>query len=167
MIDFCSYGAIVSRWFLGEQAKSALGLRANLNSPWSDADDYGIILARFSKAVGIFEGSWTTLEPGGPGGPVVYGTEGTLIVDEWCDQPAVKVLKGRGQVARYDGLALPQGRATVAEEFIRHLETGEPLHPTLDMCFNAESMAILQAGLRSAASGRLEEVLVSTEQQSR
>jgi predicted dehydrogenase len=161
MIDFCSYGAIVSRWFLGEQAEAAWGVRANLNSPWSKADDYGTILARFSSAIGIFEGSWTTLDPGVPGGPVVYGAEGTLIVDEWCDQPTVKVLKGRGQTARYDGLALPEGRRTVAEAFIHHLETGEPLHPTLEPDFNAEVMAIIEAGVRSAASGRLEEVPVS------
>jgi hypothetical protein len=50
---------------------------------------------------------------------------------------------------------LPQGRATIAEEIIHHLETGEPLHPTLQTALNLEVMAILDAGLRSAASGRL------------
>jgi len=158
MIDFCSYGAIVARWFLGEPAQAVLGLRTNLNSPWSDADDYGTIIARFSKAVGIFEGSWTTLEPGVPGGPVVYGTDGTLIVDEACDAPSVKVLKPRGQAVSYEGLELPEGRRTVAEAFIHHLESGQPLHPTLDPRFNAEVMAIIEAGMRSAASGQLEQV---------
>ena len=158
MIDFCSYGAIISRWFIGEQAVAAFGMRGNLKSQWSDADDNGTILARFSNAIGIFEGSWTTLEPAGPGGPVVYGTEGTMVVNEWGEQPAVKVMKGRGQTTSYGGVALPKGRQNVAEELIHHLETGEPLHPTLDMRFNAEAMAILDAGLRSASSGRLEVV---------
>jgi hypothetical protein len=44
----------------------------------------------------------------------------------------------------------------VAGEFIHHLETGEPLHPTLEMMFNLEAMAILDAGMRSTASGKLE-----------
>ena len=48
------------------------------------------------------------------------------------------------------------GRATLAEEFIHHLETGEPLHPTLDMHQNLEVMAILDAGIRSANSGQVE-----------
>jgi predicted dehydrogenase len=158
MIDFCSYGAIISRWFLGEPAQAVLGLRSNLHSPWSEADDNGVILARFSKAVGTFQGSWTTLEPGVTGGPIVYGTEGTLVVDEWGEPPGIKVLQGRGQTRSCDGLALPQGRQTVAEEFIHHLETGAPLHPTLDLPLNTDAMAILDAGLRSAASGKLEAV---------
>lgn len=39
---------------------------------------------------------------------------------------------------------------------IYHLETGEPLHPTLDMMQNLEVMAILDAGIRSAESGKVE-----------
>ncbi len=35
---------------------------------------------------------------------------------------------------------------------------GEPLHPTLEMAFNLEIMAILDAGARSASNGRLEMV---------
>ncbi len=158
MVDFCSYGAIISRWFIGEQAVAAVGMRANLNSRWSDADDNGTVIARFSNAIGVFEGSWTTLEQGVPGGPIVYGTEGTMVVDEWGDQAAVKVMKPRGQTTFYEGVALPDGRQTVAEELIHHLETGEPLHLTLDMRFNAEVMAILDAGVRSAYSGKLEVV---------
>jgi predicted dehydrogenase len=158
MTDFCSYGAIVSRWFLGEPAQAAFGLRANLNSPWADAEDNGVIIARFAKAMGVFGGSWTTLEPGVTGGPIVYGTEGTLVVDEWGAQPGVKVMKGRSQTTSYEGLALPHGRQNVAEEFIHHLETGEALHPALDVPLNLEAMAILGAGQRSAASGKLEMV---------
>ena len=156
MIDFCSYGAMVSRWFIGQPAVAAIGLRANLRSQWSDADDNGLIIARFPKAIGVCEGSWTTLEPGAPGGPIVYGAEGTLVVDERREQPAVMVIKGRGQTSSYEGVALGPNRQTVAEELVHHLETGEPLHPTLDARFNLEAMAILDAGVRSAASGMLE-----------
>jgi hypothetical protein len=36
---------------------------------------------------------------------------------------------------------------------VHHLDTGEALHPTLEMENNLEYMAILDAGLRSARSG--------------
>ena len=55
-----------------------------------------------------------------------------------------------------EGDPLPVGRATLAEEFFHHLKTGEPLHPTLDPSLNLETMAILDAGIRSAASGQVE-----------
>lgn len=158
MIDFCSYGAMLSRWFIGEQAVAATGLRANLKSQWCSADDYGVMLARFPNAVGIFEGSWTTLAPGVSGGPIVFGTEGTLVVDEWGSKPSVQVTGPDGQTIHYDGTSLKAGHRNVAEVFIRHLETGDPLHTLLDIDFNIEAMAILDAGIRSASSGKLEAV---------
>ncbi len=42
-----------------------------------------------------------------------------------------------------EGEPLPEGRATLGEEVIHHLETGEPLHPTLQVQHNLEAMAIL------------------------
>jgi hypothetical protein len=45
----------------------------------------------------------------------------------------------------------------VAKEAIHHFETGEPLHPTLTVPINIDAMAILDAGIRSAASGKLEQ----------
>ncbi|HUX86992.1 MAG TPA: hypothetical protein VMW65_08320, partial [Chloroflexota bacterium] len=54
------------------------------------------------------------------------------------------------------GDPLPVGRDTIAKEIIHHLETGEPVHPTLEAQFNLEAEAILDAGIRSAQSGKLE-----------
>ncbi|MGQ9608896.1 MAG: hypothetical protein ACUVWN_06330, partial [bacterium] len=56
----------------------------------------------------------------------------------------------------YESEPLPEGRQNVAEEFIHHLDTGEPLHPTLEMMFNLDVMAILDAGIRSTISGKME-----------
>ena len=53
---------------------------------------------------------------------------------------------------------MPQGRSTIAEEMLRHLETGETLHPLLDVPINLAAMAILDAGIRSARSGKAEPV---------
>ena len=167
LLDYCCYGACLSRWLLGEPAMAAMGMRGNFNSPFGDAEDNAVITVRFPNALAILEGSWTTLHPGVSTGPIAYGTEGTLVAQRAIDpetgerRGVVKVYTSRG----YDpdkpddivaGDPLPAGRATLAEEFIHHLETGDPLHPTVDMGFNLEAMAILDAGARSAASGKLE-----------
>lgn len=157
-IDFCSYGAVISRWFLGEQAESVLGLQANLNSPWSEADDTGTLLVRFPSAVGLFEGSWATKAPGIASGPIVYGSEGTLVVEESGTNPAVRFISASGRVTEHRGLELQEERKDVAHVFIDTLESGAPLHPTLDPRFNLDAMAILDAGLRSIGSGRAEVV---------
>ena len=156
LIDYCCYGALLSRWYIGEQATAALGMRANLDSQWGDADDNAVVVVRFPTAMALLEGSWTTVAHGVPTGPIIYGTTGTLVVDSEEGRPIVRIERGRAQPEIHEPEALPAHRSTIAAELIHHLETGEPLHPTLDVPVNLEVTAILEAGLRAADSGRLE-----------
>lgn len=158
MLDYCCYGCCVSRWLIGEQATAALGLKANLASQWGDAEDNAVMLARFPKALGLFEGSWSTLDHGGRKGMVVYGTTGTLIPDDLAGKPVVRIERGGDRTEHIPAEPLPQGRHTLAHEVFGHLEGRHALHPTLEMAFNLDVMAILDAGLRSSRSGKLEAV---------
>jgi len=158
MLDYCCYGAMVSRWYIGEQAVSAIGMKCNLNSQWADGDDNGAMIVRFPSAMGLYEGSWTTWDHGVPYGPIVYGTEGVLVVEGKDGKRIVRMEKGHGRTTIFPALPLPKDRDQVSKEFIHHLKTGQPVHPTLDMMLNLEVMAILDAGLRSTVSGKLETV---------
>lgn len=158
LLDFACYGAMVARWLVGEPAVAAFGMRANLNSQWGDAEDNAALLIRFPRAMANVEGSWTTWDHGGPGGPIVYGETGTLVADRNDGEPVVRLERGHGQTIIYECELLPEGRGNVAEELIHHLETGEPIHPMLEAGFNVEVMAILDGAMRSAASGKLEAV---------
>ncbi|MCU0522577.1 MAG: Gfo/Idh/MocA family oxidoreductase [Anaerolineae bacterium] len=158
MLDYCCYGAMVARWYIGEQAIAALGMKANLNSHWGDADDNAVMLVRFPGAIALLEGTWTTWDHGVPAGPIIYGTTGTMVADRKGIEQLVRVERGHGQTEIYTPDPLPAGRDDVAAEIVHHLETGEPVHQTLEMMFNLEAMAILDAGVRSAVTGRLEGV---------
>ncbi|MDI7277505.1 MAG: Gfo/Idh/MocA family oxidoreductase [Anaerolineae bacterium] len=157
LLDYCCYGACLARWFIGQPAVAALGMRGNLTSQYGDADDNAVMAVRFPRALAVLEATWTTWHSGVPTGPIVYGTRGTLVTDHEVVEVYTTRGHGRSQPDRVvEGEPLPEGRATPAEEFIHHLETGEPLHPTLQMEHNVEVMAVLDAGIRSAASGKLE-----------
>jgi len=165
LLDYCCYGACLSRWYIGEPAVAALGIRTNMTSHYGDADDNAVITVRFPDAMAILEGTWTTWHVGVPTGPIIYGTQGTLVVTgkqvNGQYQSFVEVYTSRDRAVGdpdelVEGGTLPEGRETLAKEFIHHLETGEPLHPTLEMQFNLEAMAILDAGIRSSISGKLE-----------
>ena len=163
MLDFCCYGAMIARWFVGEPAVAAVGMRANLNSPFGDADDNGAMIVRFPSAMGIFEGTWTTWDHGVGGGPVVYGTEGTLVMETRDGKPVVREEHGSaGKTTVHKVRPLPKGRHDIAHEYVHHLETGDAVHPTLDIPVNLDAMAILDAGVRSADSGKLEPVQSGT-----
>ena len=155
LLDYCCYGACLSRWFFGMKAVSAYGLKANFNSPYGDAEDYATITARFPGGVAILEGSWTTRNTGVPSGPILFGFEGTIV----ADNNEVRVYKTRHTDkpdAVYTPDPLPVGRATLGEEVLHHFDTGEPLHPTLAFDLNYDAMQILDAGIRSAESGKME-----------
>lgn len=156
LIDYCCYGALVSRWYLGEQATAVMGVRANLDSQWGDADDNAILVVRYPTALALLEGSWTTWEHGVATGPIVYGTEGTLVVDAYSANPDIRVHRSNGETMSHAPDPLPTDRDNVAKEMIHHLDTGEPLHPTLQLPLNLEVMAILDAGIRAATSQKLE-----------
>ncbi|MCB9151611.1 MAG: Gfo/Idh/MocA family oxidoreductase [Caldilineaceae bacterium] len=157
MLDYCCYGSMLSRWYIGEQAQAAVGMRANLNSSWGDADDNAAMIVRFPHALALLEASWTTRAHGVSPGPIVYGTQGTLIIER-KEQQVVRLETGKEAGKEFALDALPSGRATIAEELIHHLDTGDDLHPTLQLGLNLEVMAILDAGVRAADSGQLEMV---------
>ena len=159
LLDYCCYGACLSRWFIDEPAQAAIAIKANMTSHYGDGDDNAVITVRFPKAIAILEGTWTTWHSGVESGPIIYGTKGTIV----ATTAGIKVYTTRSyEVGEPDqiieGDPLPEGRSNLAEEFIHHIETGEPLHVTLGPEFNLEAMAILDAGIRSAASGKMEMV---------
>jgi predicted dehydrogenase len=155
LLDYCCYGACLARWFIGEPARAAVGYTANLASPYGDAEDNAVITVRFSSALALLEATWSCVDHGMPTGPILYGDAGTMTLDSG----GVRLIQGKGAEPRLvPGDPLPAGRANLAEEFIHHLATGEPLHETLRPDFNLEAQAILEAGIRSAESGRLEAV---------
>lgn len=159
LLDYCCYGACLARWYVGEPAVAAQGLAANLASPYGAVDDNAVITARFPGALAILEATWTTVDHGVPTGPILYGTTGTLVVERRGARQVVRLARGGGDPPEELAAApLPAGRETIAQEVRRHLQTGEPVHPTLEARFNLEAMALLDAGIRSAASGRLEPV---------
>lgn len=155
MLDFCCYGALLARWYIDQAAVAAVAMRANLSSPWGDADDNGAILVRFPEAMALLEGSWTTLDHGVPTGPIVYGTSGTLVLDGGASQ-TIRLERGHGQTMTFEPPPLPEGKADIAQALIHHLETGDPLHPTLQVALNLQVIAILDAAVRSAENAKVE-----------
>ena len=53
MLDYCCYGSLVARWLVGEQATGVMGMQANLNSQWGDAEDNAAMIVRFPHAMAL------------------------------------------------------------------------------------------------------------------
>ena len=154
MLDYCCYGCLLAQWFVGQDAASVMGMRANLNSEWGDADDSAAMIVRFPSAMATLEGTWATFHQGLPGGPVLYGSEGTMLQT----QAGITIYSPDGAERVVGAPPLPEGRDSIAAEYAHHKLTGEPPYLLVEREYNLRAMAMLDAGLRSSASGRLEPV---------
>ncbi len=152
LLDYCCYGACISRWILDESPQAVMGMAANFTSLWGDADDNAALIVRFPSAMAILESTWNCVHHGVSSRHLIYGSEGTIAMVPG----GVQVFKDRGEGELRKPQPLPENRNTMAKELIHHLETGDPIHPTLDAPVNIDAMAVLDAGLRSAESGQLE-----------
>ena len=156
VLDYCCYGACMAPWFLNSEPVSAYGLKANFDSPYASAEDYAEITVRFPRGVAILEGSWTTVNTGIPNGPILYGTEGTMVVNQ---SGAIEIYCTRHAEAPdrvIEPMPLPDGRDNLGREVLHHLDTGEELFQLLELKTNLSAISILDAGSRSAESGKME-----------
>ena len=157
LLDYCCYGACLSRWFFGKKAIGAFGMKANFTSHFGDVEDNAAIVVRFPNGMAILEGSWSTVSNGGKEeGLKIFGTKGTITIVSRDTLYVYKEYASEKPTKVFDGLSLPSESNTPAKNLINHLEKGEPLHPTLDLEINLDAMAILEAGIRSSKSGKME-----------
>lgn len=156
MLDFCCYGAMSCNWLVGQKATSVMGMRCNTNSQWANADDNAAMLVSYPGCLAVLEGSWTVPAGINAMGPELYGSEGMAYCDLAKEGVVVRINDFYGRQTALPPLQpLPHMR-NVTTAVAHHLETGEPLPGFLDIDVNIEVLAILDAGVRSANSGKLE-----------
>lgn len=153
MADYCCYGSMLSCLFVGEKAVAAAGMRLNSITTMGDAEDNAVMIVRFPRCYAVLEATWTTYDHTFKS-PIIYGTKGAIV----CDYKTGKVqfYHTDGFIEDIENEPLPPHLADVSEAYVHYMDTGEPLHITLQPAFNLDALAILDAGIRSADSGKVE-----------
>jgi predicted dehydrogenase len=114
-------------------------------------DDNGILLLRYPQALCRLEMTWTEAVSGRPAHDIaVYGTEGTLVVgaEVWLYTRR----KPEGACVPLDDL--PRGEGDPFEYFARCIHRGEDPQGLCSPDLGRAAQEIMEAGLRSATSGR-------------
>ena len=153
MADYCCYGAMVSYWMIGKNAVAAMGMRSNSIHTLGDAEDNAAILVRYPSCYAVLEGTWTTYDHTFKS-PIIYGTKGALVGDYKTGK--VQLYHTDGTVEDIVNDEMPEQLKDVAYAYVHHMDTGEPLHCTAQLEYNLNAIAILDAGIRSADSGKIE-----------
>ncbi len=156
LLDYACYGAALTTWFFGKQAERVCGIRKNFCLPGLDVEDFSAMILDFGDGVGLLEGSWSTFNCGEvPSGPIVHGTEGTIVCDR--HSTVLKYYTGRAHnnVPPTEIIECPRvdPANTLGRNIVNHLTKGTPLHPLLGLRQNVAVMAALDAGRKSADNG--------------
>ena len=156
MLDFCCYGAMACNFLAGQKAQGVMGMRINSMSPWGDADDNAAMIVRYPELMAVLEGSWTIPVGGTRPAPTLYGTE---AMAECRDAEGGVEITVRDFYGHTKILPIRKPHPywkNMPCAYAHHRLTGEPMPRVLSIQENLDVLAILDAGVRSAESGRAE-----------
>jgi len=88
LMDYCCYGAALARHLLGQPSR-VVGVAGRLQKDYITLDDNAVIIMQWPRALAISEASWTQIGHLTSYVTVIYGSEGTLVVER---EPGGRVL---------------------------------------------------------------------------
>ena len=151
-MDYCCYGAVLARVLLGKpQSVSAMGGR--LVKQEIDVDDNAILIMRYPQAMAVSEGSWTQQGSLTAYSTVIYGTEGTLMLEP---RHGGRLLLATADCPAGAEVTLPEQPPelrTATDHFVASINNSTPFCALCHDENGCDTQIILDAGARSLDSG--------------
>lgn len=157
-LDIGCYGCMYSRWFQPEPACGVQALAMNLGTPEADCPDNVALLIRYPHAMTTAEGTWTVPQAAIPGGPTAFCRDGVIFYVRENGGLRLRAVDRLGNPLEIPVLELPDRFRNMAWHYAAHRMEGTPFHPTVTLEQNVQVLALLDAAMASARSGREEPV---------
>lgn len=150
--DFCGYGAALTVQMMGMPVK-VFGLAANFVKPFLEGPDNGILVMMYDNGVATIEGTWT--QTGRlPGGPMLFGTEGSISLGETLMLYTKDNLNGAPVAVD----PLPAGEGNPVEYFLTRVTQDIPIEGLCNPKLSRDVQEVLEAGLMSSQSEKVVEL---------
>jgi predicted dehydrogenase len=157
-VDFCSYGAALSRWIMGQPSRVS-GVGGRYSKEFFTVEDNAVMILSYAKGHTITEGTWTQ-----PAMPVkipamVYGDGGAIAIMSNTElKIATKGVPGQHQGLPVEGETivcpdLPAHYASAIDYFTYCLLHDEPFTGIVSPEVSRDTQEILEAGLLSMETG--------------
>ena len=154
-IDFCSYGAVLSRWLMGQPSRvSAMGGRYFKN--FFTVDDNAVLLMGYPKGHSIAEGTWT--QPAVPTRipTMIYGSKGAIAItaDDEVQIAVVGADPRSPKVETFKPDPLPDHYQSGPAYFSYCLLNEKSFEGIVDPEVSRDAQEVLEAGLISMKLGQ-------------
>ena len=157
-LDIACYGCYFSQWIFGK-GDSAIACGENLNTPFGDTDDNFAAVIRYNGKMSVIEGTWTTPRAVIPSGPMLLCTDGVIVCTGGAENaPDVEVYDIYGNKLEVPDVEPGTEFKNMPEMYAHHIKTGAPVYPMLTLSENMKIMAMLDAAMKSAKSGKEDKI---------
>lgn len=157
-LDILCYGCMYSALLQTDEPLGVMAYGANLNTPYSDAEDNVTAIIRYPETVTVAEGTWTAPQKVLPAGPVIIGEKGVIYTVRKEGGADVLAVDMYGNPIEVRTSPLPDNMKNIAEHYMHSKRTGEPLTREVTLEQNMKVMALLDAAIRSGESHKEESV---------
>lgn len=156
-IDFCSYGAVLSRWLMGQPSR-VVAIGGRYAKEFFTVEDNAIMVLGYPRGHSVCEATWTQPAVAAPVPTQIYGEEGTIALTGRTELR----LANRGDSGELSSTEaetitadpLPDQYASGPEYFTYCLQQDLPFTGMVSVAASRDAQEILEAGLMSMRDGK-------------
>jgi predicted dehydrogenase len=152
LMDYCCYGAALARAVLGQPSR-VTAMVARLVKEYVTVDDNAVIVMQWPQAMSVAEASWSQIGHLTSYTAVIYGTEGTLLVEPGAQGRVLLATEQEPDGVAIDLPAVPDEMSSATAYFLSRIAGGLPVEGLCNARVSRDAQEILEAGLLSASTG--------------
>ncbi|MCC9077217.1 Gfo/Idh/MocA family oxidoreductase [Litorilinea aerophila] len=152
LMDYCCYGAALARTVLGQPSR-VTGVVGHLLKDYVTVDDNAVIVMQWPRAIAITEASWTQIGHLTSYVAVLYGSEGTLVVEPRNGGRLLLADREHEDGVEIEVPPSPEELRNATAYFLHCIRHDRPIEGLCSPEVSRDAQEILEAGLLSASSG--------------
>ena len=156
-LDIGCYGCFFNTWARRDDDVPLMvsASAGNYNTPYMDAPDNVAGIIEYKDSLGIYEGTWTVPQASLPTGPIYSCTDGVL----YCTpDKEIKAMNLYGEEIELPEYEIPAHIANIVDHYAYCRRNHLQLLKTVTLDYNIRVMALLDASIKSAKSGKKEAI---------
>jgi predicted dehydrogenase len=154
-MDYCCYGVALAREVAGSPPSRVSAIVGHLHKDYVMVDDNAVLTMQWPRNISVADASWTQIGHLTSYSAVIYGSEGTLLVEP---RPSGRLLLATRE--HEDGIEvnvpeLPPERRSASAYFVHCIRNGAPVEGLCSGRVSRDAQEILEAGLLSSMRGEV------------
>ena len=155
-IDYCGYGAVLSRWLMGQPSR-VIGMGGRYVKEFFTVEDNAVMLLGYPRGHSVIEASWTQPALAAPAPIRIYGEDGEIAITGKSELrlanrgAAGELVSTEAETIIAD--PLPAHYVSAPEYFCYCLLHDLPFEGIVTTTLSRDAQEVLEAGLLSMANG--------------